>query len=83
MSQLETMPRDILISGTTFGYSFPVGVSLNFKGVDVGISLGVGKEPSPVLNLQIRAGREISGYVVKVVSRDCTHLETYSNWVPP
>jgi hypothetical protein len=83
VNQLETIPKDISVSGTSSGYSFSVGVSVNFKVVGVSISLGVGKEPSPASKLQIRAGRWTSGYIVKVVSRDGTYLETYSNWVPP
>ncbi|MEM2100116.1 MAG: hypothetical protein QXP45_02075 [Thermoproteota archaeon] len=81
VNQLETIPKDI--AGTTSGYSFSVGVSVSFYGVGVGISLGVGKEPSPASKLYIHAGTWTSGYLVKVVSKDGTYLETYSNWVPP
>ncbi|MEM3029401.1 MAG: hypothetical protein QXW09_04615, partial [Thermoproteota archaeon] len=79
----QNYERPIDITGTTYGFTFSAGAGVSFYGIGFSVSLGVGMAPSPVSSLIIKAGTWITNYRVKVVSRDSTYLETYSNWVPP
>lgn len=78
----QNYERPIDITGTSSGFTFSVGVSLSYY-IGISVSLGVGMAPSPISSLIIQAGTWTNNYLVKVVSRDSTYLQTYSNWVPP